>query len=147
MTVSPNSTDADTDANPSAATGNDAVTTKQMKTGIVGSIFAAICCFTPFLVIAFGMAGVTAWLGWIDYLLFPMLFISLAVLGHAFYLKSGKIGPDPKVILMIAAASFSGALFWFKFFYAIRISLLAALLVAGYAFYLKSKKSRGEKTA
>lgn len=53
------------------------------KTGIVGSVIAAICCFTPVLVIALGAIGLSAWLGWIDYVLFPALalFLGLTVYG------------------------------------------------------------------
>ncbi|WP_084149111.1 mercury resistance system transport protein MerF [Terasakiella pusilla] len=44
-----------------------------LKTGVVGSIAMAICCFTPFLVIVLGGIGLSAWLGWIDWLLLPSL--------------------------------------------------------------------------
>ena len=37
-----------------------------VKTGIVGSVIAAICCATPVLVIALGAVGLSAWLGWIE---------------------------------------------------------------------------------
>ena len=118
---------------------------KQFKTSVFTAIFAAICCFTPFLVIVFGMVGLSAWLGWVDYILFPMLFVSLAVLGHALYLRSGKIGPDPKIILAVLAIVFTGVLYWLKFFYAIRISLLAAVLVALYGFYLNRQKNNQDQ--
>ncbi|SOC31027.1 mercury resistance system transport protein MerF [Thalassospira xiamenensis] len=54
------------------------------RTGIIGTIIAAICCFTPILVIAFGVFGLSAWLGWIDYVLIPLLllFIALALYGY-----------------------------------------------------------------
>ncbi|KZB71002.1 MULTISPECIES: mercury resistance system transport protein MerF [Thalassospira] len=54
------------------------------KTGIVGTIFAVICCFTPILVVTFGALGLSAWLGWIDYVLIPglLLFIALALYGY-----------------------------------------------------------------
>ncbi len=53
-----------------------------LRTGIVGSTVAAICCFTPALVILLGGLGLTAWLGWLDYVLFPALalFVALAVI-------------------------------------------------------------------
>lgn len=52
-----------------------------LRTGIVGTVLTAICCFTPVLVILFGALGVAAWLGWIDLVLFPLLaaFIALTV--------------------------------------------------------------------
>jgi len=49
--------------------------------GIGGAAFAALCCFTPVLVVLAGVVGLSAWLGWIDYVLFPALafFIALTV--------------------------------------------------------------------
>ena len=46
--------------------------TKLLCTGTCGSAIAAICCFTPLLVVLFGLAGVSAWLGWIDFVLFQV---------------------------------------------------------------------------
>jgi mercuric ion transport protein len=54
-----------------------------LRTGIIGSIVAAICCFTPILVIGLGVVGLSAWLGWIDYVLFPALAIFLALTAWA----------------------------------------------------------------
>ena len=52
-----------------------------LGTGIIGTVVMAVCCFTPALVILFGVLGVSAWLGWIDYVLFPTLggFIVLTI--------------------------------------------------------------------
>jgi mercuric ion transport protein len=50
-----------------------------LKTGIIGSAIAAICCATPILVIALGAIGLSAWLGWIDYILIPTLALFLAI--------------------------------------------------------------------
>lgn len=50
-----------------------------LKTGIVGSVIAAICCATPALAIALGAAGLSVWLGWIDYVLLPALAIFLGM--------------------------------------------------------------------
>ena len=44
-----------------------------LGTGIVGTALAAVCCFTPALVVLLGAAGLSAWLGWLDYVLFPAL--------------------------------------------------------------------------
>ena len=51
--------------------------------GIAGSLIAAICCFTPVLVVGLGAVGLTAWLAWADVVLLPALaiFIGLAVYG------------------------------------------------------------------
>ncbi len=58
---------------------------KLLRTGIIGTVIAAICCFTPVLVILLGAVGLSAWLGWLDYVLFPALAIFLGLTGYAFY--------------------------------------------------------------
>jgi len=52
-----------------------------LKTGIVGSAIAALCCFTPVLVILFGAVGLVAWVAYLDYVLMPALifFVGLAI--------------------------------------------------------------------
>ncbi len=42
-------------------------------TGVVGTLIAALCCFTPILVVLFGLVGLSAGVGWLDYVLFPAL--------------------------------------------------------------------------
>lgn len=54
-----------------------------LRTGIVGAVVTALCCFTPILVIAFGAFGVSAWLGWADYVLFPVLLLFVGVIVFA----------------------------------------------------------------
>jgi mercuric ion transport protein len=49
-------------------------------TGGIGASVAALCCFTPVLLIVLPAFGLAAWLGWIDWVLFPALAISLALL-------------------------------------------------------------------
>ena len=58
---------------------------KLLKIGIVGSAIVAICCFTPVLVIGFGVIGLAAWVGWLDTVLFPALALFLALTGYAIY--------------------------------------------------------------
>jgi len=55
-----------------------------IKTGIIGSVIAAICCATPVLVIALGAVGLSALVSGLDYVLFPALavFLGLTVYGH-----------------------------------------------------------------
>ncbi len=54
---------------------------KLIATGITGTVIAALCCFTPILVVALGAVGLSAVLGWIDFVLFPALafFIGLTI--------------------------------------------------------------------
>jgi mercuric ion transport protein len=52
-----------------------------LKTGVVGTVIAALCCFTPVLVILFGAVGLAAVVGYLDYVLFPALafFVALTI--------------------------------------------------------------------
>lgn len=52
-------------------------------TGAAGSVIAAICCFTPGLVVLLGALGLSAWLAWLDYVLLPALVFSLGLTGFA----------------------------------------------------------------
>ena len=65
-----------------------------LRTGIAGSVVTAICCVTPVLVIAFGILGVSAWLGWIDWLLFPMLGAFLLLTFYAWMARSRATAAD-----------------------------------------------------
>jgi mercuric ion transport protein len=60
-----------------------------LKTGVIGSVIAALCCFTPLLVVLLGGIGLSAWLGWLDYVLLPTLAVFLTLTGLALWrLKS-----------------------------------------------------------
>jgi mercuric ion transport protein len=54
-----------------------------LKTGIVGTVIAAVCCATPILVILLGALGLSAWAGWLDYVLMPALVIFVGVMIYA----------------------------------------------------------------
>jgi mercuric ion transport protein len=58
---------------------------KLLRTGIVGSAVTALCCVTPVLVIVFGALGLSAVVGWLDYLLFPLLAVFLGLTGYALH--------------------------------------------------------------
>ena len=53
------------------------------KTGIAGSVLAAVCCATPILVILLGALGLSAWTGWLDYVLIPVLVVFVGITIHA----------------------------------------------------------------
>jgi len=110
---------------------------KRMRRGMIGSIMAALCCFTPVLVFVLGGVGLSAWLGWIDYVLFPFMFVSMGFLAHALYLKSGRMGVKPHGIIVLAVIILTAALYWLEFRFALRISIAAAASVAVYAYYLR----------
>ena len=48
--------------------------------GVIGTGVAALCCFTPILVGLFGVLGLTALVGYLDYVLLPPLGVFLLLL-------------------------------------------------------------------
>jgi len=109
----------------------------RLRTGFIGTAIAAICCFTPFLVVLLGAVGLSAWLGWLDYVLFPALFASMGLVAHALYLRAGEIGPRPDGFIMAAVIILSALLFWLEFRFALRISITVVAAVAAYAYFLR----------
>ena len=58
---------------------------KLLRTGLVGTAVAALCCFTPALVILVSAVGLSAVIGYLDYVLFPALAFFLAPTGYGVY--------------------------------------------------------------
>lgn len=58
-----------------------------LRIGLGGTVVAAICCFTPALVLLLGAIGLSAWVGWLDYVLFPALFAFLGLTAYGLYLR------------------------------------------------------------
>ncbi|VAW16397.1 hypothetical protein MNBD_ALPHA09-213 [hydrothermal vent metagenome] len=112
-----------------------------LKNGISGSLIAAVCCFTPLLVIVFTGVGLTSYIGGIDYVVFPAMFASLGVTAYALYLRSGNKGLSPKPVIAVLVLAFPVLLIWLEFRYALRISLAAVALVAIYGVYLRPFKT------
>lgn len=56
-----------------------------LRTGIVGSAVAALCCFTPALVILVSAVGLSAVISYLDYVLFPALAFFLALTAYGVY--------------------------------------------------------------
>ncbi len=113
-----------------------------LRRGLIGSVIAAICCFTPLLVVLVAGVGLSAIVGWLDYALFPILFASLGLAAHALWLEAGGPGRCPKPVIVAAVLAFSALLFWLEFRFALRISVAAALAVAGYALWLRRSRNR-----
>jgi mercuric ion transport protein len=65
--------------------GNSLITT-----GIIGSIIAVICCFTPALVLLLSALGLAALIGYLDYVLFPALAIFLGLIVSGWWIKSRR---------------------------------------------------------
>ena len=58
-----------------------------LKTGIIGTVVAALCCFTPILVILLGAIGLSFVVGYLDHVLLPILFIFVAITVYALWKK------------------------------------------------------------
>jgi hypothetical protein len=54
-----------------------------LMTGVGGTALAALCCFTPVLVVLLGVVGLSALSGYLDYVLLPALLIFLAIIVYA----------------------------------------------------------------
>lgn len=55
--------------------------------GIVGTVIAALCCFTPLLVILLGVVGLSAVTGYLDYVLLPALAFFVGLTAWAIWRK------------------------------------------------------------
>ena len=53
---------------------------KMLRTGVVGTLIATVCCFTPLLVVILGALGFSAVIGYLDYVLLPMLGVSILLI-------------------------------------------------------------------
>jgi mercuric ion transport protein len=54
-----------------------------LKTGLMGSIMAALCCFTPVLAVLLGAVGLGWFIGYLDYVLVPVRVIFLGLVSYA----------------------------------------------------------------
>ncbi len=63
---------------------------KLLSTGIVGTVIAALCCFTPILVVLLGAVGLSAALGWLDFVLLPGLAFFIGLTVYAVYRRQRR---------------------------------------------------------
>jgi mercuric ion transport protein len=63
-------------------------TTTLLRTGTIGVIISALCCFTPLLVLILGAIGLAAWVGYLDYVLMPALLFFVGLIIYAITRKS-----------------------------------------------------------
>ena len=61
-----------------------------LKTGIIGTIIAALCCFTPLLVGLLGVVGLSAVVGYLDYVLMPALAVFILITIYALIRRAGN---------------------------------------------------------
>ena len=61
-----------------------------LKVGVIGTIIAALCCFTPVLVVLFGVMGLSAVVGYLDYILLPALAVFVLITIYAVIRRARK---------------------------------------------------------
>jgi len=59
-----------------------------LRVGVIGSVVAALCCFTPILTVLLGAVGLAAVLGWLDLVLLPALIVFLLITGYALWQRT-----------------------------------------------------------
>jgi|GEM_PF-571243 len=68
-----------------------------LRLGIVGTVFVALCCFTPLLVALFAAIGLSAATGYLDYVLLPALVAFVALTMYALYRRKQCSSSDARV--------------------------------------------------
>ena len=56
--------------------------------GVAGTILAALCCFTPILVVGLASIGLAALTGYLDYVLLPALALFIGLTVYALWRKT-----------------------------------------------------------
>ena len=56
-----------------------------VRAGLIGTAVAALCCFTPVLVVLLGAVGLGAVTGYLDYVLLPALVIFGGILAYGLW--------------------------------------------------------------
>ncbi|MGI9356983.1 MAG: mercury resistance system transport protein MerF [Rhizobiaceae bacterium] len=64
-----------------------------LKTGIIGTLIAALCCFTPVLTWLLSLIGLGFMIPALDYILVPLLVIFSAILLYALAIRFGVTRP------------------------------------------------------
>jgi len=61
-----------------------------IRFGVVGATIAALCCFTPVLVVLAGVVGLSALVGYFDYVLLPALVIFIGLTVYAVWRRNAR---------------------------------------------------------
>ncbi|ASC69901.1 hypothetical protein XM38_008310 [Halomicronema hongdechloris C2206] len=63
---------------------------------LIGTTVVALCCFTPILLVMLGALGLSAWAGYLDYVLLPALgaFVGLTLWSYWRYRRHCHNQPD-----------------------------------------------------
>jgi len=65
---------------------------KVFRFGIIGTVIAALCCFTPILVILLAAVGLSWAVGYLDYVLLPALFVFIGLTIYALWRRQRATG-------------------------------------------------------
>ena len=63
---------------------------KLLRTGVIGVLLTVLCCFTPTLVVTLGAVRLASWAGGLDFVLFPLMALFLAMIGYAIYRRHSR---------------------------------------------------------
>ncbi len=63
--------------------------------GVLGTVIAALCCFTPVLVLLLGAVGLSAAVGGLDYVLLPALALFVGITLYALVRRQRGASCDP----------------------------------------------------
>ena len=61
-----------------------------LRMGLIGTLIAALCCFTPILAVLFSVVGLSAFVGYLDYVLLPTLAVFVSITIYALIHRARK---------------------------------------------------------
>ena len=67
---------------------------KLLGIGALGAVVAALCCFSPLLVGLLAAVGLSAAVGWLDYVLLPALVVFTGIGGYALVRRRRSKAPE-----------------------------------------------------
>ena len=65
-------------------------TKRLLLTGMIGTVVAALCCFTPLLVVVLGAVGLSALIAILDLVLLPALVIFIGITVYALWKRQSR---------------------------------------------------------
>lgn len=57
---------------------------RSLYVSAIGTVAVALCCFTPLLVVVLGIAGLSVFTPYLDYVLFPALILCLIIFWYSY---------------------------------------------------------------
>lgn len=58
--------------------------------GLIGKVVAALCCFTPILIVMASLIGLAALVGYLDFVLLPVLALFVALTVYAMWRRQAR---------------------------------------------------------